>query len=148
VLAFFASNLERVFEMPDETSVGLAPYSTASKANRILAKLETKCRLRAELAKVQSELDLLIPQLSHGELVELQQAMVQAADAADRDVAELQAKVSEELELSNTTKAASVVISRVASAALAAEAERRVRRGVFPSTESLISEAVQRAFGR
>lgn len=73
--------------------------------------------------------------------------MVGAADATDLDVAVLRAKVEEEEELSRTTNAAAVIIPRRALAALAMEAEKRVQRGVFPSTEALVGEAIVRAFG-
>jgi hypothetical protein len=103
--------------------------------------------LRAELAKIQSELDELIPQLSHHELVSLQQDLTQIANADDDEIAVLRA-VSQEEEAARTTKTApSVVISRVAAAALFEEAERRIRKGAWPSSAGLLQEAILTAYG-
>jgi hypothetical protein len=138
--------------MPDEDhhSVGLAPYAAGgrSAAQTVLAKLEVKCRLRSELAKVEAELSAMVAELPGAALQELQHLILQSADAADRDVAALQAQVAAESSLAETTKAAVVIIPRRAAAALAAEAEKRIQRGVFPSTESLVGEAIVRAYGQ
>jgi hypothetical protein len=99
------------------------------------------------LAKIQSELDAMIPALSGASLQELQQLMCQAANAADEDVAKLQAQVEEERRLSKTQNSMTIRVSRKASALIGAEAEKRIARGAFPSAESLVSEAVTLAYG-
>lgn len=134
-----------------EKSVGLYQYSSAgsqSTATRILTKLQTKCRLRAELAQIQAELDAMIPACTRQELRELQDLMVQAADATDADVAALQVQVKEERKLAQTTKSQVVRISRRSVAALAAEAQKRIERGHYPSTAFLVDESVQLLYGK
>jgi hypothetical protein len=137
-------------ELPEETGLSPSYQSVArtSPSQRVLAKLETKCRLRSELAKLQAELDSLIPQLSHPELVEVRHALAQAAYADDSEIAALRTQVEQEAaQAAKATRAASVVISRVASAALCEEAERRVLNGTYPSTSGLVGEAILKAFG-
>ena len=66
--------------------------------------------------------------------------------AADIDAEALRAQVAEESALAQTTRAMQITIPRKASALLGAEAERRIARGVYPSAESLVGEAVNKAF--
>ncbi len=55
-------------------------------------------------------------------------------------------KSEQEAALARTTKPMQVRIPRRAASVLAAEVERRIARGVYPSAESLIGEAVTKAF--
>ena len=77
---------------------------------------------------------------------ELQTMMAVEVAAADVDVESLRAQVEQEAALAQTTKAMQVRIPRRAAAVLAAEVERRIARGVYPSAESLVGEAVAKAF--
>ena len=137
--------------MPDDDNqnvVGLGSYATTSRsaAHTVMTKLEAKCRLRSELAKIEAELSAMVQALRPAELQALQQLIQQSADSADRDVAALQAEAAQELELSKTTRSGSVVVSRRTMAALSIEAEKRVARGNFPTISGLIQEAAERAF--
>jgi hypothetical protein len=131
--------------MSDEK--GLGPYAAgAGKPNRIFAKLQAKCRLKAELAQIQAEIDTMIPTLSHGELAELQSLMASEVAAAGADAEALRAQIEKEAALAKTQRPMQITIPRRASAILGAEAERRITRGVYPSAESLVGEAISRAF--
>ena len=136
--------------MSEENIIGLAPYSNSQGAKRgprqIFAKLQEKCRLRAALAVVQAEIDGALSALSPVELQELQTMMAVEVAAVDVDVESLRAQVEQEAALARTTKPMQVHIPRRAAAVLAAEAERRIARGVYPSAEGLIGEAVAKAF--
>jgi hypothetical protein len=136
--------------MPDETCIGLSGYSSAgakSAARRAFLALQEKCRLRAALAAIQADLDAMIPTLNANELQELRGLMAGEVQAIDQDAAALRAKIAEEERLSKSTKAMQVQISRSASTILASEVERRISRGIYPSAEALINEAVAAHFG-
>jgi hypothetical protein len=130
--------------------VGLGHYSSADRtaAQKILSKLQLKCRLRAELAALSEELNASVQSLTAAELAELQQLMQSEIKLADADLENMRNQVAEEAQLAKTTRPLSVVIPRKAASALAAEAERRVQRGTFPNTSALVGEAISRVYGR
>jgi hypothetical protein len=72
--------------------------------------------------------------------------MADEVAAADADVEALRVQVEQEAALARTTKPMQVRIPRLASTVLAAEVERRIARGNYPSAEALIGEAVMLAF--
>jgi hypothetical protein len=101
-----------------------------------------KCQLRSELAVVSAELDAGVQSLSAVEIAELQSLMAAEVTAADHDANVLRAEVAKEAELAKTVKPVMVRIPRRAAHALAMEAERRIACGSYPSSETLVSEAV------
>jgi hypothetical protein len=117
--------------------IGYQGVEGRSGPRRVLAKLQEKCRLRAALAAVQADLDSALRGLNASELVELQGLMASEIQMADDDAAALARQVQEEAQLAETTKPLQVRISRRAAAALAAEAERRLERGVFRASKPL-----------
>jgi hypothetical protein len=133
----------------ENRNVGLVSYAEAARspARAVLAKLEIKCRLRAELLAVQSELDAMVPALSSADLAELQAAMVQAVDTADSDVAALAKQVEAERKLAATVNPQVVRISRKTTKTLAEQAEKMVAAGHYPSTSSMIDRAVDLLWG-
>jgi hypothetical protein len=133
--------------MLNDQNKGLGGYQGGRSAPRaVLAKLIEKSRLRAALAAVQADLDAAIPALSPNELQDLQLLLAGEVQAADADAEALRQQVAEESALAQTTRAMQITIPRRASAILGAEAERRIARGVYPSAESLVGEAVAKAF--
>jgi hypothetical protein len=129
------------------TGVGLGGYQGPSrtKAEKVMAALRAKCQLRAALCAVQEDLDAAIPSLSQHDLQKLTQLMSTEADILDNETAALREEV--ERESAQPTRAMTVQISRVSSTILAAEVERRISRGSFPSAQALIGEALWVAFG-
>ena len=69
-----------------------------------------------------------------------------AGEVAAVDVDALRQQVAQEAVLAQTTKPMQVRIPRQAAVVLAAEVERRIARGVYPSPEALVGEAVAKAF--
>jgi hypothetical protein len=90
---------------------------------------------------------MMVTALQPAELQELQHLMIQAVDSADNDVADLRARVQVEQRLARTTKAQTVRLSRRSVSALAAEAQKRIERGHYPSTASMVDESVQLVYG-
>lgn len=136
--------------MPDKNCIGLGPYAPAgggSAPRAVFAKLLEKSRLRAALAAVSAEIDAALHALNPGEIAELQGLLGGEVAAADADVEAMQRQLAEEERLAKTVKPMTVRIPRRAAVVLAAEVEKRCLRGNYPSAESLIGEAVQRAFG-
>jgi hypothetical protein len=135
--------------MTDGNDLGLGTYAPGGRKTsprRILERLREKCRLRAELAAVQADIDAGLPKLSASELQELQGLLAGEAASVDADAADLAAKVAAEAELAQTQRAMRITVSRRASEILGVEVERRILRGSFPSAEALTSEAIERAF--
>jgi hypothetical protein len=136
--------------MQDESNVGLVLYSSGPKSasRRAFDRLREKCAMRAALAQISAEMDATLSGLNPNELDELARLISAESQAADRDVESMRAQVIEEQELARTQRRAmSIAIGRRASLILGREAEKRVQRGVFASSESLAGEAIERAFG-
>ena len=72
--------------------------------------------------------------------------MAAEIQAVDVDAEALRQQVDQEAILAQTTRPMQVKIPRRAAIALAAEVERRISRGNFPSAEALTAEAIERAF--
>jgi len=136
-------------EVTDEPQIGSAPYSkipAKSGPKAIFDRLREKCRLRAVLQAMQADIEIAVQALTPTELHELQGLIANEVEAADVDVAALSAQVDQEAMLAKTTRPMQVKIPRRAAAVLTAEVERRIARGVYPSAESLVGEAVAKAF--
>ena len=118
-----------------------------TSARRVFDRIRKKVSLRSELEALQSQIDRDIQKLSQRDLQELSALIQGEVCAADNDVAALRAQVEAERKLAQTTKSQVVRIPRRAVAALAAEAERRIERGCYPSAEALTGEAIVRAYG-
>jgi hypothetical protein len=104
--------------------------------------------MRAALAQISAELDATISGLNPSELDELARLISAESQAADADIESMRAQVIEERELARTQRRTmQITIGRRASQILGREAEKRVQRGVFASSESLAGEAIERAFG-
>ena len=72
--------------------------------------------------------------------------MADKVAAADADAENMRVQIAREADLAKTTKPVMVRLPRRAATVLAAEVERRIGRGVYPSAESLVGEAVNKAF--
>ena len=132
----------------DRRIVGLRDYSgqARSKPQRLFERILEKCRIRAELCRIQAELDAELHTLNSLEIEELRQLIAAQATSHDADIAAMRRQISEEAELAKTVRPAQITISRKAVAAMAIEARKRIAQGTFPSTSLLASEAIQRAF--
>ena len=113
------------------------------------AALKEKCRLRAELCRIQAEIDATVQTLNPvelQELQELQELMAGEVAAADADPDALRQQVTQEAELAKTTRTMQVQIPRKAAMILASVVEERVARGNYPSAKALVTEAIERSF--
>ena len=129
--------------------IGIAGYSPGQmrrSPRQIYEKIQRKCALRAALCAISAEIEAAVPDLNASELQELQQLMQADIESVDADTAELQAQVAEEAKLAKSQRSMQVTIPRKVSAVLGAEAERRVQRGVYPSAEALVGEAILRSY--
>jgi hypothetical protein len=95
---------------------------------------------------VQAQIDNALHALSPDEIVELQSLLAGEVAAADADAEAVRVQAEQEAALAKAIKPVVVRIPRRASTILAAEVERRIARGVYPSAESLVGEAVTKAF--
>jgi len=134
--------------MTDGRLIGAGPYSgqARSKPQRFLEKFMEKCKIRAELCRLQAELDAELHSLNPLEIEQLRQLMESGIATADDDAETLRRQISEEAELAKTTKSAQICMSRKATAILAVEARRRIAKGIFPSSESMVAEAIEAAY--
>ena len=84
---------------------------------------------------------------SKTEIGQLQDLVQTDIDTADSDVALFRHQLDNEAALAELTRPAQVTISRHAVDLLGAEIEHRTARGIFPSKEGLIAEALRIAYG-
>ena len=130
-------------------SIGKAPYS-GRKAGKpsprdVLALVQRKCQLRAEIVALQEKIDIALPHLDQPEMDELLRMM-----ASEIEAPEALADVCEEMALANDgVRPHEVTLTRPATQALLAEARRRLSAGRYcPPTQLLVAEAIRAQFER
>jgi hypothetical protein len=150
-LAFFLLAFDFGKDPRMQNEIGLGPYSASagrSKPQQLLAKLVERARLKAALTQISSEIDAALPTLSASDLSELRNLMQSEIQMADQETEDMRAEIEAEAALAaHNTRAMQIQISRRISTIIAREVERRVARGLYPSAQALVSEAIVAQFG-
>jgi hypothetical protein len=101
------------------------------------------------MERLTAEITDAVQMLAPDAIAELQNLLAGEAESCDADFEDLRQQAEHEAQLAESIRQTPTVrLTRRAIVALGVEAERRIQRGSFASSvETLVSEAVQRAFG-